>query len=55
MDNTNPKYALKQFPEAKQFIKLMEEFDLEGKLQKEEGSPCYCRMFIELEKIKAGD
>ena len=48
MDNTNPKYVLQQFPMARNFIKLLESFDPEGKFRNKEGDSWYRIMSKEI-------
>lgn len=37
MDNTNPEYVARQFPQMSQFLKLMKEFDPDGKFRNTQG------------------
>lgn len=53
MDNTDPHYVVEQFPRVDEFVKLMKEFDPEGKFRNNQGESWY-KMLDELLSAKEG-
>jgi len=50
MDNTNPEYVLRQFPQVRKFLNLMTEFDPEGKFRNTQSEGWFRMMEDEISK-----